>query len=89
MAFETKIESPSKKFFNQFMQYGSFFDFPATRYGKDMALIARESFTEYISKHHEQVLVKETGLHVHPNYLYIGASPYGIVALLMKKVFWR
>ena len=71
------------------MQYGSFFDFPATRYGKEMALIARGAFTEYISKHHEHVLVKETGLHVHPNYLYIGASPYGIVALLMKKVFWR
>ena len=89
MAFERKVESPSKTFFNQVMQYGSFFDVPATRHGKDMEPITRESFTEYTSKHHEHVLVKETGLHVHPNYLYIGASPYGIVALLMKKVFWR
>ena len=31
-------------FFNQVMQYGSFFDIPATRYGKDMEPIARESF---------------------------------------------
>ena len=61
------------------MQYGSFLDVPATRYGKDMEPIARESFTEYISKHHERVLVKETGLHVHPNYSCIGASPDGIV----------
>ena len=72
MAFGTKVESPSKTFFNQVMQYGSFFDVSATR-------IARESFTEYISKHHEHVLVKETGLHVHSNYSYIGASPHGIV----------
>ena len=78
MAFERKVESPSKTFFNQVMQYGSFFDVPATRHGKDMEPITRESFTEYTSKHHEHVLVKETGLHVHPNYLYIGASPDGI-----------
>ena len=79
MAFETKVESSSKTFFNQFMQYGSFFDVPAARYGKDMEPIARECFTEHISKHHEHVLVKETGLHVHLNYPYIGASPDGIV----------
>ena len=41
MAFETKVESPSKTFFNHVMQYASFFDVPATRYGKDMEPIAR------------------------------------------------
>ena len=41
MAFGVKVESPSKTFFNQVMQYGSFFDVPATRYGKDMEPIAR------------------------------------------------
>ena len=30
MAFETKVESPSKSFFNQLIQYGSFFGVPAT-----------------------------------------------------------
>ena len=44
-----------------------------------MKPIARESFTEYISKHHEHVLVEETALHVYPNYPYIGASLDGIV----------
>ena len=34
------------------MQYGSFFDIPATQYGKNMEPIAEELFTEYISKHH-------------------------------------
>ena len=61
------------------MQYGSFFDVPATWYGKGAEPIAWKSFTEYISKHHEHVLVKDTGLQVHPNYLYIRASPDGIV----------
>ena len=56
-----------------------FFDIPATQYGKEMELIAQESFTEYISKHHEHVLVREMGLHVHPNYPYSGASPDDIV----------
>ena len=79
MAFGTKVESPSKTFCNEVMQYDSFFDVPATWYGKDMEPIARESSTEYINKHHEHVLTKETGLHVHPNYPYIGASPDGIV----------
>ena len=79
MDFETKVESPSKMFFNQVMQYASFFDVPSTKYGKDMETIAQESFTEYISKHHEHVLVKEMGLHIHPNYPYIGASPNGII----------
>ena len=51
MAFRTKVESPSKTFFNQVMQYGSFFDVPTSQYGKDMELIIQESFTEYISKH--------------------------------------
>ena len=67
MTFGTKVESPSKTFFNRVMQYGSFFDVPATRFGKDMESIGRESFTEQISKHYEHVLVKETGLHVHRN----------------------
>ena len=53
MAYRTKVESPSKTFFNQVMQYGSFFDVPAARYGKDMEPIARECFTEHISKHHD------------------------------------
>ena len=79
MAFERKVESPSKTFFNQVMHYGSFFGVPATRYGKDMEPITRESFTEHISKHHEHVLVKETGLHVYLNNPYIGASPDGLV----------
>ena len=61
MAFETKVESLSKTFFNQVMQRGSFFDVPATRYGKDIEPITRESFTEYISKHHEHVLVLRNG----------------------------
>ena len=61
MTFGTKVESPSKTFFNRVMQYGSFFDV------KDMESIGRESFTEQISKHYEHVLVKETGLHVHRN----------------------
>ena len=79
MAFETKVESPSKRFFNQLIQCGSFFGVPATWYGKYMEPIAWESFTECISKHHEHVLFKETVLHVYPNYPYIGASPDGIV----------
>ena len=44
-----------------------------------MEPITRESFSEYISKHHEHVLVKETALHVYLNYPYIGASRDGIV----------
>ena len=44
-----------------------------------METVAQESFTEYISKHHEHVLVKEMGLHIHPNYPYIGASPDDII----------
>ena len=43
MAFGTKVESPSKTFFNQVIQYGSFFEVPATQYKKDMQPIAQES----------------------------------------------
>ena len=46
---------------------------------KDMEPIAQESFTEFISKHHENVSVKETGLHIHPNYPFIGATPNDII----------
>ena len=44
-----------------------------------MEPIVGESFAEYISKHHEHVLVKETELQVHLNDPYIGASPDSIV----------
>ena len=79
MQFKNAFQSSSKTFFNQVIKYGSFCCVPATHYGKDMKLIARESFTEYISEHHEHVLVKETGLHAHPNYPYIRACPDGIL----------
>ena len=60
MQFKNAFQSFSKTCFNQVIKYGSFCRAPATHYGKDMKLIARESFTEYISEHHEHVLVKET-----------------------------
>ena len=44
MAFEAKVESPSKTFFNQIMQYG-FFEVLGTRYGKYME---RENLSQNI-----------------------------------------
>ena len=89
MQFKNAFQSSSKTFFNQVIKYGSFCRVPATHYGKDMKLIARESFTEYISEHHERVLVKETATRSSklPIHQHVPMASY--IDLVIEKVFWR
>ena len=79
-AFSTNQCSPSKSFIADIMQYNPPFRSEATDYGKNMEKYARESFQTFFRKFHRNCRVKETGLHVNSAFMFLGASPDGLVA---------
>eukprot|EP00795_Rhopilema_esculentum_P004034 gene4034-20209_t len=62
------------------MQYEPPVEVAATKYGKEMEVVARKSFVEHFNLHHEKVTVAETGLHVSSNLPHLGATPDELVS---------
>lgn len=53
---------------------------PALQWGIMNELVAREAYFNALKGEHDSFQVKCTGLHVHPNYPHLGASPDGLVS---------
>lgn len=78
MAYSTKLEAPSRTFIQTVMQYFEPVKVAATTYGTKMENAARRAYFNLMNKHHIDFQVLETGLHIDPNNLCLGASPDGI-----------
>ena len=59
--------------------YQSKFRSIATDWGCDHEKVAREAYIKIVSKNHTNVVVRDSGLVVHPNWPHMGASPDSIV----------
>ena len=79
-AFSTNQRSPSKSFIANIMQCNPPFRSEATDYGKSMGKYARGSFQTFYRKFHRNCLIKETSLHVNSAFMFLEASPDGLVA---------
>ncbi|XP_051562486.1 putative helicase mov-10-B.1 isoform X2 [Myxocyprinus asiaticus] len=53
---------------------------PAVLWGREKEATARKDYIEQTSKGHANFFARLSGLVVHPDYLYLGASPDGIVS---------
>ncbi|XP_057313387.1 uncharacterized protein LOC130654781 isoform X2 [Hydractinia symbiolongicarpus] len=72
-------ENSKKKFTESIMQYSTNITVRAQQYGIDKEAAARKKFVEVFTKNHENVIVKETGLHVSEEYPFMGASSDALV----------
>ena len=61
------------------MQYNPPFRSEATDYGKNMEKYIRELFQTFFRKFDRNCQVKETSLHVNSAFIFLGASPKGLV----------
>ena len=62
------------------MQYSSPPNAPSLNYGREMEPKARHFYNKLMARDHETFSKELTGLHVSPQYPYLGASPDGVVS---------
>lgn len=71
----TSLDSPSKSLLERILQKTPIVSAPALKWGRDNEQKAREAYTSICKVHHSGFTVTATGLHIHPDYPHLGASP--------------
>ena len=76
----TSINKPSKSLVEQVLQQGRLPKSAALTWGIEKESIARREYEKLMKPSHSSFTVETTGLHICPNYPYLGASPDGLIS---------
>jgi len=74
-----RTDTPTETKVAQLMGYKPTILAPALRWGRDNEPRARQAYINHMNTHGHQIVVEECGLHLHPDYSYLGASSDGKV----------
>lgn len=64
--------------YNTWLKLNNVFPF-LTRWGCQHEEAARQTYFAWASQQHQGLTIRDAGLHIHPNYPYIGASPDALI----------
>lgn len=73
------LEKPSRSLLDRILQVKPMPNVPALEWGRKNEEVARKAYVEMVDPNHTNFKVTQTGLHLHPAYPFLGASPDSLV----------